>query len=240
MEYRFGKKSVNIDRGVETLKVEILELDKKSRTVTYKVSNSPICQYDQHSRARIGAKFFDYKVSDKPHYIFYTAVYDKLESPVFCAKVTKTLTELEDLRKKTKFKTTYNLMTRACEYKVTQTFDSLKGQMMRRLAFCEEEFIVGLHWKLRQLVIDEGVEEAEKWLPGCDIAGKCYYAKSDYLSNMFGVLFAGCGRWPDESKYATFNESCTIPDTIEEQMNLSIPQSEHEIKIVKESIEKGC
>ncbi len=226
--------SVVIFKGVSTLKVNILSYDEKS--VTYEVLNTPICQFDQHSRARIGVKFFDYKPSEIGEYIFYTQVYDMLEkNEAFHKKVFTTLNELEKIRSHSNFQTPFNLMTRSCSYKVTQEYLSLNGQMMRRLKFCEEEFIVGLHWLLRQKLMDAFIGKndqlynmARLFKPGCDIIQSCDYSSADYLSNMFGCLFAGCGRWESHAEYASFNQSCTTPEILEKQLGIEIPRSSYQ------------
>jgi len=121
-------------------------------------------------------------------------------------------------------------MSRICSYKVEQTWDSLRGQMFRRLKFCEEEFIVGLHWLLKTelLLKTKYWENIKGFLPGCDIKEECDYSTDYYLSNMFGCLFASCGRWPAGTDYATFNKSCTNLSDLEEQLNLVIPGGSNE------------
>jgi hypothetical protein len=220
-----------IYKGIENLNIEIINIDANS--VEYKVLNAPVCEWDQHSRARIGVKFFNYKVSSNPHYVFYTHVYNMLETNEEFKKQTfETLEKLETIRQtQTTIPTAYNLMTRSCTYWVKQELTSLRGQMARRLKLCEEEFIVGVHWLLRDKLIKAGVEEAKEYLPGCDRLGYCDYSSADYLSNMFGCLFRGCGRWPDEAQYASFNESCTTNSLLEEQLKIKIQKSKHEIEI---------
>jgi hypothetical protein len=149
----------------------------------------------------------------------------------FRDKIFNTLQRLEVCRKNALNKDNFNLMTRACYYEVDQTLESIKGQMSRRLKFCEEEFIVGLHWKLREILISKQLEEAKNFLPGCDKIKKCDYSSADYLSNMFGCLFAGCNRWKDESNYASFNKSCSDRTELEEQLQIKIPKSDYELSL---------
>jgi len=225
---------IEISRGVEDLKITLLSVNDK--TVTYKVENAPICEYDQHSRARVGVEFKDYQVSKTPRYIMYTHTYDTLmNNPAMLDKFIVAAQKLEKMIEKAALKDDYYLMSRSCEYTVVQTYESLAGQMSRRLKFCEEEFIVGVHWKLRQLLMDAGYSKANDYLPGCDYIKKCDYSQADFLSNAFGCLFASCGRWPSNTEYATFNESCTTPNLINEQLNLVIPKSEYEIQKENES-----
>lgn len=221
--------SIELQMGVLELNVEILDFDKKQ--IHYKVSNTPICQYDQHSRARIGVKFFNYNVSEKASYVLYTKLFRSIVDDSNRLKRTvHFLYELEAFRQLADFKDDYNLMSRNCSYEVVQEYSSLKGQMMRRLKFSEEEFIVGLHWLLRDKMIKAGIEQANEYLPGCDFSKKCEYASADYLSNAFGCLFAGCGRWKSHAEYASFNESCTTPQLIEEQLKIVVPKSEWEVE----------
>ena len=219
-----------IDYGVKPLKVTLNDYDSNSQTLAYSIEHTPICCYDQHSRARIGVKFINYEVIDEPRYIVYTHVWNMMEkNPSFKKKVEKSLKKLEKVRQNTKGnKDNFNLMTRSCSYYVEQTFGSLRGQMARRLKFCEEEFIVGLHWKLRNLIIQRDKTFGQSLLPGCDRIESCDYSKADYLSNMFGCLFASCGRWPAGTEWATFNESCSTPEMLEEQLNIIIPRSAHD------------
>ena len=230
--------SINISKGVCNLSLDILDITKDG--IVYSVEGTPICCYDQHSRARIGADFYDYKVSYEPDYTVYSNVFNRLEKDYeFYLKTMDVLNKLEQKRITSFFETEYNLMSRDCSYKVKQTWKSLFGQMMRRLKFCEEEFIVGLHWLIRDRLINNTefanielgpfvYEQVSKYLPGCDHIEKCDYSSADYLSNMFGCLFASCGRWKGETDFATFNESCTTPEMIEEQLGIIIPRSKHE------------
>jgi len=229
---RYG---IEIKYGISDLKVDIISWNEDSQMIAYKVSGTPICQFDQHSRARVGIKFKDYKVSDKPNYVIYTQVYELMEkNEDFKDKVFKTLNKLEQYRKietNSTFPsnpTLYNLMSRECSYIVEQNISSLRGQMMRRLKFCEEEFIVGLHWLLRDKMIKRGIEVANSFTPGCDLIKKCDYAAADYLSNAFGCLFAGCGRFPSNTDFASFNQSCTTPELIKEQLGIDCTKSSYE------------
>ena len=65
---------VNIKKGIECLGVEILSWNPDSQMISYEVTGTPICQYDQHSRARVGINFKNYEVSEKPNYVVYTQV----------------------------------------------------------------------------------------------------------------------------------------------------------------------
>lgn len=221
---------IEIYNALEALEVEIINWSETE--VEYTVKNTPICQWDQHSRARLGVEFLDYKVSEEPKYIVYSSIFNKLKADSDFNKDTfDTLLVLEKVRNSSNFKTQYNLMTRSCSYRVKQSMSSLFGQMSRRLSFSEEEFIVGLHWMLRDKLIKLGLKQAEKFAPSCDKHKSCQYSKADYLSNMFGCLFAGCGRWPQKTEFATFNQSCTDRKDTEYALNIKIPMSEYEASL---------
>ena len=228
---------VNIKKGIECLDIEILSWNPDSQMISYKITGTPVC-HDQHSRARVGIKFKDYKVSEKPDYVVYTQVWDTMEKdPEFKKEVIETLQELEDLRNENNEElsslemSSLNLMSRECSYVVEQNIGSLRGQMARRLQFCEEEFIVGLHWLLRQKMIDKGISLANSFKPMCDVTKKCEYAKADYLSNAFGCLFAGCGRWKSHTEFASFNQSCTTPELVKQQTGVTCTKSEYELEL---------
>lgn len=224
---------IEISYGVAPLNVEIISWNADSQMIKYKVSGTPICQYDQHSRARVGIKFSNYKVSKKPKYVVYTQIWNLMnKDSKFEDRITDAFGELEKIRdgKDVIEPQAYNLMSRECSYVVEQSLGSLRGQMMRRLKFCEEEFIVGLHWLLREKMINMGIKEAESFRPGCDVIGKCDYSSADYLSNAFGCLFAGCGRFPSHTDFASFNQSCTTPEVMKEQLGIDCVRSSYEIK----------
>jgi hypothetical protein len=236
---------VIVKKGIECLDVEILSWNEDSGMISYKITGTPICQYDQHSRARVGIKFKDYIVSPDPNYVVYTQVWDTMEKdPEFKKEVMETLEELEEVRNESSEElraiemSSLNLMSRECSYVVEQSIGSLRGQMARRLMFCEEEFIVGLHWLLRKKMIEMGISLAEGFKPMCDVTKKCEYAKADYLSNAFGCLFAGCGRWKSHTEFASFNQSCTTPELVKEQTGVTCTKSEYELNLEKEQYDK--
>lgn len=229
-QYILQTGDAQILKGACNIKLEILSFNDSK--IIYHVKNVPIHTWDQHARARLGVRFYDYKVDDKPVYSMYTEVFDKLsKNEEQCKKFFNLIERIEKKRNASENKDDFNLMSRNCEYKVEQEYSSLKGQMMRRLKLCEEEQIVALHWLLRQQMIDKGIKVAESFLPGCDITGECdYIAVSDHLSNCFGALFDACGRWDyDKSVYRSFNKSCTTRGLLKEQIGIEIPYSKHEM-----------
>ncbi len=227
-----------IKYGAEALEIKNLEIPKiwdMQNSISYEVWGMPECEFDQHVRARVGIKFERIETDDDM-FILYPANKSNYENNK--EKIDKVL---DDALKFGKVDKSFSLMSRHQPYKVTQTLESLMGQMNRRLMFCEEIFIVSVHWLLRHKLLNHPklTQEGKDWIEkhcklACDLAKKCVYAEADYLSNMFGCLFRGCGRWPDFTEgYASFNHSCTTP----EEINLYHP----EIEIYKSDyeIEKG-
>src|SRR4051812_48703891 len=103
-------RGIKVFKGVEDLQVEILEFTDKN--IKYKVSNTPICQYDQHSRARVGIQFKEYTVSKTPEYVVYSALYERLKTDIELQdKFHGTATKLEVLRNASDIKDDYNLMS---------------------------------------------------------------------------------------------------------------------------------
>lgn len=105
-----------------------------------------------------------------------------------------------------------------------QTLLALISQSKRRMSLSEEEFICGIHWKIRDLFDKMGYKLISNLMrPACDFVGKCLYAKSDG-SELFSNLFASCGRNPSDSEYAEWNKSCSDKKTMEKQMGIIIPE----------------
>jgi len=109
-------------------------------------------------------------------------------------------------------------------YKFSANVLALKSYMAQRLKACEQADTVATAIAVRKAVEDEFPLLGSVFRPGCDYAKKCQYHQSYSLSEMFGCLFRGCGRWKDETPYATFNRSCTDYKTIEQEMGFTLPK----------------
>ena len=123
-------------------------------------------------------------------------------------------------------------------YHFSQNLLALQGQCARRMSFCEEEFISGLHWMIRETVKEKFPLIANYLRPACDFSGKCLYAKSYSLSNAFGCLFASCGRHQSGTAYATFNESCTNIEVLEQQLDTHINRPNEWIEFTENDYNK--
>lgn len=202
----------------------------------FKVQGSPRHCFDQHARARVGSTFYSIGCRDNfktdSRMILYTSLYDQMQKDKrFGRDIEQHLCEMkllyEQIVSHKGSAQTARAVLPMCyhhPYFFAQDLLSLKGQCSRRMQFCEEEFIVGVHWLIREEIKRKFPLIADFLRPGCDNSKKCGYAKDYALSNAFGCLFAGCGRWPSQTEYATFNESCTNQNALEFQLKIRIPK----------------
>jgi len=212
---------------------------------TFKVVGVPRHCFDQHARARIGATFYSIGSRDNnkldSRIILYSKLYDMLtdEMKEHFIKMKKIYEEILDTGKGSwQLARAFLPMSYHHSYHFSMNYLALQGQCKRRMMFCEEEFIVGLHWLLRERIKDKFPLLAEYLRPACDYVKKCVYAKSYGLSNAFGCLFAGCGRWEAGTEYATFNESCSDKETIEKQLNIKIRNKDEWINYTEDDYDK--
>ncbi len=120
-------------------------------------------------------------------------------------------------------------------------FRGMQDVCMQRLVFCEQWDTVGAAWAMREAIKEKFPLLAAFLRPGCDWAGKCTYSQTYSLSELFGCLFAPCGRHkrPDDAyTYATFNESCTDVNEIQGDLGINIPEPADWEDIVTLAIEK--
>lgn len=108
-------------------------------------------------------------------------------------------------------------------YKFSENLGALKSYMAQRLQACEQADTVQVAIETWNCVNDVFPLIASHLKPGCDCAKKCTYHQVSTLSEMFSSLFAGCGRWPDDEKYSTFNRSCSSYADMFKESGLSIP-----------------
>ncbi|GEM_PF-1291736 len=103
-------------------------------------------------------------------------------------------------------------------------FQSIRGMCGSRMKFCEMEDTVAVAWLMAKEVSEKFPLLGSFLRPACDWSGKCSYHKSYALSEMFGCLFAECGRniCDNSDGYAEFNETCTNYQDLEEQLGIHI------------------
>ena len=190
--------------------------------------------FDQHARARIGAHFMSIGSRDNnkldSDFLFYDDIMKRMEEePEYKEKVEKWIKMSKDLYEETiKYSDSSWQSGRAflpqCvnhSYVFGINYLALKGQMARRLMFCEQEGIVALHWKIKKEIDDKFPLLGQFLKPACDKAKRCIYMEGpEGLTKYFSNLFDTCGRWPIKNKenkeYHEFNRSCTRPKRLKE------------------------
>lgn len=125
------------------------------------------------------------------------------------------------------------------KWAASYNYAALRNLAATRLPFCEQEDTVATAWLIWQEMWKKFPLLAVFMRPKCDWAGKCLYHKAYSLSEMFGCLFAPCGRHPHPRyKYAEFNEACTDAATLEKQLGIKIPRPGDWDKLLDEAIER--
>ena len=188
-------------------------------------------QFDQHARQRVGATFFSQGVRDNSRadagfrvpteFLSDLDLMDRIGEYVKDGKdlyaeiIRRGMGSYQSARAILPMGITHN-------YKYAANLQAIKGYMAQRLQACEQEDTVFVAISIRKAIEDKFPLIASHLKPGCDYAKKCTYHQSYTLSEMFGCLFAGCGRWPDENKYSTFNGSCSNYRTMAEQGGIEL------------------
>ena len=108
-------------------------------------------------------------------------------------------------------------------YRFASNLGALKGFMAQRLKACEQADTCYTAICIWNEINDRFPLIADHLRPGCDWIKKCDYHQSSTLSELFSALFAGCGRWEDPVKYATFNKSCSSYEQMEKEGGKRIP-----------------
>ena len=193
--------------------------------------------FDQHARMRIGATFFSQGIRDNsradagfriPNDLAFMedivlqneiALHVKKGKELYSKILEKGKGSYQSARSILPMGLTHN-------YKWNANLQAIKGYMAQRLQACEQSDTVFVAIATRKAIEDKFPLIASHLKPGCDYAKKCTYHQAYTLSEMFGCLFSGCGRWPDNGEYSTFNKSCSDYDTMAEQggIRLSDPQ----------------
>lgn len=189
--------------------------------------------FDQHARMRVGAAFASQGVRDNsrllsgfrvPNEIWrdITKRDELISSALWIKKVYYLMLKSG---KGNSYQAARSIMTMnwTHNYKHTINFMALKGYMARRLVASEQEDTVATAISIWDQINKKFPMLANQLRPKCDWAGKCLCHQGDG-GELFGALFKGCGRFPEsESEYATFNFACTDYKTLDEQLNIHLP-----------------
>lgn len=220
---------------LSALKGKTLPTAVESPKYTFLVRGTPRHCFDQMARTRVGAGFGSIGCRDNSKldtsYILYSE-YENMDEEL--KEMVSTYLQLgKELygaiigRGRESYQVARSVLPMCYHHPFvfTQNLLSLIQQARRRMCFGEEEFICGLHWFIRDIFIRKGFFLiADVMRPACDYAKKCLYSKGDG-SELFSNLFAGCGRWPSEIKYAEFNKSCTDINSLRAKLEIIISDS---------------
>ncbi len=211
-------------------------------TFQFKVSGTPRHCFDQFARARIGFSFFSIGVRDNDCRDRYLIVHPKeynnpelmkLLQPWWRATKDLYVGMISERRHSWQNSRDILPMGMSHQFGFAANLLALKGVLSRRLAFCEAHHIVGMSWLIRKR-IEEKFPLIANWIrPACDFAHKCFYQKSYYLSNAFGMLFSSCGRNPAPTPELKpeFNESGADLEEMEKELGFKIPQPDSWLEI---------
>lgn len=179
--------------------------------------------FDQHARQRVGAFFQSQGVRDNSRIDAGFRMPTELwEDEEMCEEIKKHVLEGKDLYQKILKKGQGSFQAARCimslnwthNYKYGCNFMALRSYCSQRLMACEM-----FDTTYTAILIREEVKKYSPFLasflkPRCDMAKKCTYHQSYTLSEMFGCLFSGCNRWPDDESYSTHNHSCSDYDVM--------------------------
>jgi len=189
--------------------------------------------FDQHARARVGAGFFSQGVRDNSRAdAGFRVPTEFADDPDLLERIKEHVEDAKDLysdiirRGMGSYQTARSILPMGSthNYKFYTNLLALKGYMANRLKACEQEDTCFTAIAIRDSIERRFPLLASHMHPGCDYAKKCQYHNTYSMSEYFGCLFSGCGRWPDDDNaYATFNRSCSSHSTMAGQTGLRLP-----------------
>lgn len=112
-------------------------------------------------------------------------------------------------------------------FKMHMNLAALRGFMGQRLLACEMSDTCHTAILIRDCIKQYSPYIASILKPRCDSQKRCIYHQSYSLSEMFGCLFKGCGRWKDETPYSTHNQSCSDYKTMGEESGVKLEDPEN-------------
>ncbi|MCK5013803.1 MAG: FAD-dependent thymidylate synthase [Candidatus Omnitrophica bacterium] len=192
-------------------------------------------QFDQHARMRVGATFFSQGVRDNSRAeagFRMPSELAEMEDTDLRERIEDHVLQGKDLyseilkRGRGSYQSARSILPMGIthNYKWACNLQALKGYMAQRLQACEQEDTVFVAIATRDAIKEKFPLLASHLKPGCDHAKKCTYHQAYTLSEMFGCLFKGCGRWPDDNEYATFNRSSSNYQHMGHQGGIFLPR----------------
>lgn len=200
-----------------TLDGKTLPNGMETPSFTFEVAGASRAAFDQIARVRIGAVIGSMGVRDNNHTDADFRIPEAMWNSKMLHRIQAHLETVKDIyaayldQGQGHWQDARAIMPMSMIHRFTIAFNymALRGFMGKRLQACEQADTVAVAWHMRQRVADEFPLLAAYLRPSCDLAKRCTYHEDSTLSEAFGCLFKGCGRWPEaDDGYATFNESC--------------------------------
>lgn len=239
--YKWNKASVAARQQVvlAILQRKALPLALEHPQFLFEISGCSRSAFDQIARVRIGATISSMGVRDNNHsdvpIIVPPRIYD---DPRLFADFKRDMLRMKrgysrlikEGRRSWQDARSELPMSAAHRFCLNINYASLSNMCSNRLKFCEQGDTVVIAWKLKQELAKSYALLAEALRPGCDFARRCTYHESYSLSEAFGCLFKGCGRWPDPYEYAEFNEASADVNDVESWLGDLIPAGDAPIE----------
>jgi len=214
------------------LKRQALPLAYESPSFTFAIENIPRWSFDQIARARQGIVFSSRGTRDNDHKDAGFFVHDEIaEDPELFELFKQAALQCKEVYAKIVEKGKGSWQSARSIFPISNThafsfaanFAALQNLLSRRMKFCEADATVAFAWLVHKELNKRFSLLADFCRPGCDFSGKCQYNSSYHMSNLFGCLFAPCGRHTGKFEdYAEFNKSCTDKSKLEEQLEIHI------------------
>lgn len=213
---------------------QALPLAYEAPSFTFAVERIPRWAFDQVCRARLGVVFSSQGTRDNSHEDAGFFVHDEIaENPELFEAFKEAALKCKDVYKKIvdeghgSWQSARSILpisnTHAFSFAIN--FAALQGMLSKRMKFCEADAVVAFAWLCGRELAKKFPLLANYCRPGCDFSKKCQYNSAYSMSNMFGCLFAPCGRNPGTfTDYSEFNGSCANVNKIEKQLDIHIPR----------------
>jgi hypothetical protein len=216
------------------LKKQALPLAYEAPSFTFACERIPRWSFDQIARARQGIVFSSQGTRDNNHKDAGFFVHDEIAEDIElfeafkkAALECKNVYEMIVDKGKGSWQSARSIfpISNTHAFSFAANFAALQNLCARRMQFCEADATVAFAWLVQKELDKTFPLLANYCRPGCDFAKKCTYNNAYNMSNMFGCLFAPCGRNSGiYSEYAEFNKSCTDKTKLEKQLEIQIKE----------------
>jgi hypothetical protein len=230
------------------LKRQALPLAYEAPSFTFTVERLPRWSFDQIARARVGIVFSSQGTRDNNHKDAGFFVHDEIaDDPELFEDFKNAALQCKDVYAKIVDKGKGSWQAARSIFPISNThafsfaanFAALQNLLSRRMKFCEADATVAFAWLVHKELEKKFPLLSDFCRPGCDFAKKCQYNNSYNMSNMFGCLFAPCGRHKGQFEdYAEFNKCCTDKSKLEQQLEMHIKMPDEWINFTENDYTK--